>query len=51
MLRQQFLGEIADNVINGSPLDTLVQKLKLMMNISNKTVRLKKKSKSVTNLV
>ena len=33
-------------------LYTLVQKLKkLMMNISNKTVRLKKKSKSVTNLV
>ena len=47
-----ILGEIADNVINGSLLDTLVQKLKkLMMNISNKTVRLKKKSKSVTNLV
>ena len=36
-----ILGEIADNVINGSLLDTLVQKLKkLMMNISNKTVRL-----------
>ena len=47
-----ILGEIADNVINGSLLDTLVQKLKkLMMNISNKTVRLKKKSKSVANLV
>ena len=42
VLRRQFWG-IADNVINGSLLDTLVQKLKkLMMNISNKTVRLKK---------
>ena len=44
-----IFGEIADNVINGSLLDTLVQKFKkLMMNISNKTVCLKKKSKSVT---